>query len=68
MGDLSAEFSYYKAKQRNSHTMAGNSSFIKAQKNVEIKTPPFNTTQKKLDNRNLTKEKFVCTAANTGLA
>ena len=32
--------------------MAGNSSFIKAQKNVESKTPPFNTTQKKLDNRN----------------
>jgi hypothetical protein len=68
MGHLSAEFNYYKGKQRNSHTMAGNSSFIKAQKNLESKTSPFNTTQKKLDNRNLIKEKFVCTAANTVLA
>jgi hypothetical protein len=47
--------------------MVGNSSFIKAEKNVESKTPPFNTTQKKLDNRNLIKEKFVCTAASISI-
>ena len=66
MGNLSAEFSYYKGKQRNSHTMAGNSSFIKTQKSVESKTPPFNTTQKKLNNKNFINEKYVCTAANMG--
>ena len=57
MGKLSAEFSYYKGKQRNSHTMAGNNGFIKAEKNVESKTPPFHTAQKELDDRNFIDDK-----------
>ena len=34
---------------------------------MESKTPPFNTTQKKLAKRIFINEKFICTAANTGI-
>ena len=34
---------------------------------MESKTPPFNTTQKKLAKRIFINEKFICTAANMGI-